>query len=81
METDEKSVKRLSKFLSLVLRHDPDKIGIELDDAGWTNAADLLEAMRQHGQKITRDILDHVVLTNDKQRFSSSDDGLSIRAR
>ena len=81
METDEKTVKRLSKFLSLVLRHDPDKIGIELDDAGWTNVADLLEAMRQHGQKITRELLVHVVLTNDKQRFNFSDDGQRIRAR
>ncbi len=48
---------RISKFLSLVLRHDPSRIGITLDRAGWTDVAALLEACGQHGVPITRDEL------------------------
>ena len=80
MSNDEQATRRISKFLSLVLRHQPDKIGIQLDDAGWTPVETLLEAMNQHGRKISRDALNHVVATNDKQRFSISDDGNFIRA-
>ena len=80
MSDDEKSTRQISKFLSLVLRHQPDKIGIELNDAGWTSIDGLLEAMRQNGRKMSRETLDHVVATNDKQRFSISVDGSMIRA-
>jgi len=73
MINDEQATRQTSKFLSLVLRHQPDKIGIQLDDAGWTSIDALLEAMRQHGRKISREALDHVVTTNDKQRFSISE--------
>lgn len=77
---DEKSVRRISKFLSLVLRHQPDKIGIQLDKAGWVEIEVLLEALRQSGQKISRDMLEHVVGTNDKQRFTIDQSGQRIRA-
>lgn len=77
---NEKETRQISKFLSLVLRHQPDKIGIPLDNAGWTSIDGLLEAMRQNGRKISRETLDQVVLTNDKQRFSISEDGTRIRA-
>jgi putative RNA 2'-phosphotransferase len=77
---DEKSVRRISKFLSLVLRHQPDKIGIQLDAAGWVEIEVLLEALRRSGQKISRDLLEHVVRTNDKQRFTIDESGQRIRA-
>lgn len=80
MTADKESVRRISKFLSLVLRHQPGKIGIQLDDAGWVEVDVLLEALRHHGQKISRDLLDHVVLTNDKQRFTIDESGQRIRA-
>ncbi len=60
---------RLSKFLSLVLRHKPGKIGIELDEQGWVDIDVLLEAVRRHGRKIDRAALDAVVENNDKKRF------------
>jgi uncharacterized protein (TIGR02452 family) len=69
-----------SKFLSYVLRHDPGKIGIELDEAGWTDVDALLVACAAHGEVITRADLDEVVRTSDKQRFALSDDGKRIRA-
>ena len=71
---------RNSKFLSLVLRHDPDRIGITLDDAGWTDVAALLDATAAHGVMITRDELVQIVATSDKQRFALSPDGARIRA-
>ncbi|MFO1001498.1 MAG: RNA 2'-phosphotransferase [Planctomycetaceae bacterium] len=80
MTIDEKSVRRISKFLSLVLRHQPDKIGIQLDAAGWVEVEVLLEALRKSGQKISRDLLEHVVGTNDKQRFTIDEAGQRIRA-
>jgi putative RNA 2'-phosphotransferase len=72
--------KRLSKFLSLVLRHEPETIGIELDAAGWVQVDRLLEAMHAHGRPVTREQLELVVATSDKQRFALSDDGVRIRA-
>src|SRR5690349_8622264 len=71
---------RVSKFLSLVLRHDPARIGIVLDDAGWTDVSALLEAAAAHGVVFTRDELAQIVATSDKQRFALSEDGARIRA-
>ena len=71
---------RVSKFLSLVLRHDPGRIGIVLDEAGWTDVAALLAAAAAHGVRISRAELDEVVATSDKQRFALSPDGARIRA-
>ncbi len=59
-----------SKFLSLVLRHRPDVIGITLDAEGWVSVEELLAACARNGRAITRDQLDAVVRTNDKQRFA-----------
>ncbi len=71
---------RISKFLSLVLRHDPARIGIALDDAGWTGVTELLAASAAHGVAITHDELTAVVASSDKQRFALSPDGQRIRA-
>ena len=70
----------VSKFLSLVLRHEPQRIGITLDEAGWTDVDGLLAAAARHGNPFTREELLHVVATNDKKRFALSDDGTRIRA-
>lgn len=71
---------RVSKFLSLVLRHDPARIGITLDDAGWTDVDALLAAAGAHGVPLTRDELREIVADSDKQRFALSPDGARIRA-
>lgn len=70
----------VSKFLSLVLRHEPARIGITLDDAGWTDIGALLAACTAHGVPITRDELAAIVASSDKQRFALSADGERIRA-
>jgi putative RNA 2'-phosphotransferase len=66
--------KRTSKFLSLILRHQPDKIGIELDANGWVDVDVLLAGLKNSGKGITREQLEEVVRTNDKQRFIIEND-------
>ena len=74
------SAVRTSKFLSLVLRHQPQKIGIVLDDAGWTDVNALLSALTAHGHAMSRAQLDELVAGSDKQRYALSPDGERIRA-
>lgn len=71
---------RLSKFLSLVLRHDPGAVGIELDAKGWISVDELLTKAAAKGRAIDRDTLNTIVRESDKQRFAISPDGLRIRA-
>lgn len=71
---------RLSKFLSLVLRHRPERIQLALDAQGWAEIAQLIQLSEMGGMRFTRDQLLQVVQGNDKQRFTLSEDGLRIRA-
>ena len=71
---------KTSKFLSLVLRHRPDKIGIELDEAGWVDVDLLLAAIHRSGRTLSRQQLESVVEENDKQRFAFNHDRRRIRA-
>ncbi|WP_443749172.1 RNA 2'-phosphotransferase [Asticcacaulis solisilvae] len=72
--------KTISKFLSLVLRHQPETIGLMLDEAGWTDLSELVEKTRAHGKAITEDDVRRIAANCEKQRFSFSPDGLRIRA-
>jgi putative RNA 2'-phosphotransferase len=74
------SHRQKSKFLSLVLRHEPQRVGITLDPAGWVAVEELLEGLRRAGSPTTRQELEDIVRTSDKQRFALSEDGLRIRA-
>lgn len=67
------NTKRVSKFLSLVLRHKPETIGITLDENGWVSVEELLEAMHKNGKQITIEQLEDVVKNNDKKRFIIED--------
>ncbi|WP_395576135.1 RNA 2'-phosphotransferase [Streptomyces sp. BK79] len=69
---------RVSKYLSKHLRHQPDRIGLTLDEAGWVEIDTLIAAAAAHGFRFTREELDHVVATNDKRRFAI--EGNRIRA-
>ncbi|MCI9120902.1 MAG: RNA 2'-phosphotransferase [Oscillibacter sp.] len=66
---------RTSKFLSLVLRHKPEKIGITLDGHGWAKVPEILE-----GLNLTLEELVHIVETDGKQRYSFNEDRSKIRA-
>ena len=68
-----KDLVRISRFLSLVLRHDPGRIGLELDREGWASVADLVEGARLAGLNLTVELVREVVATSDKRRFSLSE--------
>ncbi len=75
-----KKIKHISKTLSLVLRHRPEKFDLQLDKQGWCAVADLLEKFNQNGIALNQETLEEVVQSNDKKRFAFSEDGLNIRA-
>src|SRR5262245_5016637 len=72
--------KRISKYLSLHLRHHPERLGLILSPGGWVPVADLLAACQRDHFPISRAQLDEVVRTNDKQRFAFDEAGTCIRA-
>lgn len=69
-----------SKFLSYVLRHQPDAIGLKLDGEGWADVSELIELANSDGHNLTLELVREVVATNNKKRFAFSDDGARIRA-
>lgn len=71
---------RVSKLLSLALRHEPSALGIELDHAGWTDVEALLRGLAAKNEPLTEEELEDIVATSDKQRFALSPDGARIRA-
>ena len=77
---NEKEKKAASKFMSLILRHDPQKINIILDQNGWADTNALIEGMNRTGRNITFECLKEIVTTNNKQRFKFNDDHTKIRA-
>ena len=70
---------RVSIYLSLILRHKPEAAGIRLDPHGWADVEALLEGVRQK-YPIDREMLEQIVRTDEKQRYSFSEDGTKIRA-
>ena len=65
----DKEIVSVSKFMSLVLRHNPSKAGVTLDSNGWADTDALIKGMNAAGRKVTLDTLKEVVASNDKQRF------------
>ncbi|HML64801.1 MULTISPECIES: RNA 2'-phosphotransferase [Dysgonomonas] len=76
----EQDKKRIGKFLSLVLRHDPDKIGLELDEQGWANVKDMIDKCKKYRYHFSMEDLIEIVETNDKQRYSFNEKRNKIRA-
>ncbi len=78
---NEQQTRKISKFLSLILRHNPGKIGLNLDPQGWADVDELLQKVNGFRKwELTRADLDIVVETNNKKRFAYSPDGKQIRA-
>jgi putative RNA 2'-phosphotransferase len=71
---------KISKFLSLVLRHKPEEIGLHLDENGWASVAELLGKSAAKGNNLTVEELREVVATNDKKRFAFDAAETKIRA-
>ncbi len=70
----------MSKFLSLVLRHKPEEIGIELDKNAWADVAELISKMTVYGKNINFELLETIVQNDSKQRFTFNADKSKIRA-
>jgi putative RNA 2'-phosphotransferase len=66
--------------MSLLLRHQPEKIGLALDEHGWASVADLIALTQNGSVRLSRELIAEVVATNDKKRFVLSEDGERIRA-
>lgn len=68
-----------SRFISLILRHKPETIGITLDEHGWANVKDLIEGIKKT-RPFDMDMLEEIVRTDNKQRYSFNEDKTLIRA-
>jgi len=79
MEITGKELNEVSKFLSYILRHKPDSIGLQLDPYGWLLIDDII-ANSQAEIVLSKEIIKEAVSGNKKQRFTISDDGKYIRA-
>ncbi|WP_082814514.1 RNA 2'-phosphotransferase [Collimonas fungivorans] len=80
MNNGQKKFESGSKFLSLVLRHKPEQIGLILDSEGWASVDELVKLSNANGQSFDRQTIEAIVAESDKQRFALSRDGLRIRA-
>lgn len=81
-ETEERRLERISKFISMILRHKPEVIGITLDEHGWADVDELIKGINETGEEIefSKDTLETIVKTDKKQRYSFSQDRTLIRA-
>ena len=73
------SLKDTSKYMSLILRHKPEVIGISLDEHGWANVDELITGIAKTND-FNMDILEEIVRTDEKQRYSFNQDKTLIRA-
>lgn len=81
-ETEERRLERISKFISMILRHKPEVIGITLDKHGWADVDELIKGINETREEIefSKDTLETIVKTDKKQRYSFSQDRTLIRA-
>ena len=76
-----KSLQNTSKFISYLLRHKPDAIGLNMDSHGWVEVQELIDKINTNSEyEIDKETLDKIVDTDEKQRYSYSEDGTKIRA-
>ena len=72
---------KTSKFLSLLLRHNPSAVGRSLDEHGWANVDELIAGVNAAGgYSLTMEMLEEIVRTDGKQRYSFNEDHTLIRA-
>lgn len=73
------SLNEISKYIALILRHKPETIGISLDEHGWANVSELIEGIAKD-HDFNMDMLEEIVRTDNKQRYSFNEDHTLIRA-
>ncbi|RQO32275.1 RNA 2'-phosphotransferase [Taibaiella sp. KBW10] len=77
---NDKHKKSVSKYLSYLLRHHPETIGLELDENGWVAVAELMQKNTHAFLQFTMEDLEDIVATNEKKRFAFNEDHTRIRA-
>lgn len=70
----------MGKFISLILRHKPESVGISLNEHGWADVSELIAGTRKSGKYIDMEMLERIVAENNKQRYSFNGDRTKIRA-
>ena len=73
------SLTETSKFLSLILRHKPEIIGISLDEHGWAKVEEVIAGIGRT-RECSQEILEEIVRTDAKQRYSFNEAQTLIRA-
>ncbi len=74
-------MEKTSRFISFILRHKPEAIGISLDEHGWADVEDLIDGInRSGGHTLDMEGLEEIVRTDEKQRYSFNEDHSLIRA-
>ena len=73
------SLTEISKYIALILRHKPEEIGITLDEHGWANVEELIQGIAKTNP-FNMDMLEEIVATDNKQRYSFNEDRTLIRA-
>lgn len=71
---------KISKYISLILRHKPEEIGLELDEHGYLNVSDLINGINRSWKNFNIDDLERIVREDSKQRYSFNEDKSKIRA-
>ena len=71
---------RMGRYLCLILRHQPEAIGITLDRHGWADVDSLLEGVTRTKFPLSRTMLEEIVATDEKMRYSFNEDRTKIRA-
>lgn len=79
-KTNQQNLRSASKFLSYVLRHHPEEIGLELDEYGWAEVKELIKKSLNAGKEISRPMIEEVIQSGSKKRFILSEDKQFIRA-
>lgn len=74
------NLQNISRYISLILRHKPEVIGISLDEHGWAVVDDLINGIAKNNEGFNMAILKEIVETDNKQRYSFNDDKTLIRA-
>ncbi len=74
------SEKEISKYMSLILRHKPETIGISLDEHGWADVNELINGIEKSHSEFNMEMLEKIVAEDEKQRYSFNEDKTLIRA-
>ena len=75
------NLQSISRYISLILRHKPEVIGITIDEHGWANVEELIQGIEKNNPGFNKEILEEIVRTDNKQRYSFNDDKTLIRAK